>query len=176
MANAQETYCTNLIKKTVDTLVAAHAPLTLEQTRIDVPGLMLVLMQFCPKNPLLTWALSYTGKLNLVRKVQQRTLRAYSIDSYYVSTAYKYMRSYRLWLYQLLEDVPSDVYAISASCDDKRKVYTLNPKTLFRSTSESPHSRFRLHKGARLALCHLDVSLLLEIIFFVYATSPLVSH
>jgi hypothetical protein len=116
------TSISNLIKKTVEALEAAHAPLTLEQARIDVPGLMWVSMQFCPKNPLSTRALSYTGKLNLVHKVQQRTLRAYSIDSHYVSAAYKYMRSFGLWLYQLLEDAHSDVSVISASCDDKCKV------------------------------------------------------
>jgi hypothetical protein len=121
------TSISNLINKTVEALMAEHAPLTLEQARIEVPGLMWVSMQFCPKNPLSTQALSYTGKLNLVHKVQQRTLRASSIDSHYVAAAYKYMRSYGSWLCHLLDDVNSDVSVFSASCDDKCKVtpYTI---------------------------------------------------
>jgi len=116
------TSISNLIKKTVEALVVEHAPLTLEQARIEVPGLMWVSMQFCPKNALSTQALSYTGKLNLVHMVSQRTLKAVSIYSHYVATFYKYMRSYGSWLCHLLEDVNNDVYVFSASYDDKCKV------------------------------------------------------
>jgi hypothetical protein len=133
------TSISNLIKKTVEALEAAHSPLTLEQAHIEVPGLVWVSMQFCPKNPLSTRALSYTGKLNLVHKVQQRTLRAYSIDSHYVSAAYKYMRSFGLWLHQLLEDVQSDLKVISASCDDKCKV---TPSSLCFYVCASFHRRY----------------------------------
>jgi hypothetical protein len=117
----------NLIKMTVDALEAEHAPKTLEEVGIQVPGLMWVSVQFCPKNPLSTRALNYTGKLKLVHKVQQRTLRAASIDSHYVAAAYKYMRSYGLWLHNLLEDFNSDLCVISASCDDMCEVNVGEP-------------------------------------------------
>jgi hypothetical protein len=116
------TSISSLIKKTVEALEEKYAPLTLDQAKIEVPGLMWVSMQFCPKNPLSARSLNYTGKLNLVHKVQQRTLRATSIDSHYVAAAYKYMRSYGLWLHNLLVDVQSELSVISASCDDKCKV------------------------------------------------------
>ena len=116
------TSISSLIRKTIEALVVEHAPLTLEQAHIEVPGLMWVSLQFCPKNPRSNQALSYTSKLNMVRKVQQRTLRALSIDSYYVATAYKFMRSYGSWFCHLLNDVNSDVCVFSASCDDKCQV------------------------------------------------------
>jgi len=66
-------------------------------------------------------ALDYTGALKLAHKVQQRTLRATNIDSHYVSTAYKYMRSYGLWLSELLDEARCfDMSVISASCDDNK--------------------------------------------------------
>ena len=67
-------------------------------------------------------ALNYTGVLNLKHKVQQRTLRASSIDAHYVAAAYKYMRSYGLWLQEQLEEANNKFYVISASCDAKCKV------------------------------------------------------
>jgi hypothetical protein len=112
----------DLIKKTVNALEIEHAPKTLEEVGIQVPGLMWMSVQFCAKNPLSSRALQYTGKLNLVHKVQQRTLRAWSVDSHYVAAAYKYMRSYALWLHNMLDDVNTDLTVISASCDDKCKV------------------------------------------------------
>ncbi len=115
----------DLIKKTVAALEADHAPKTLEEVGIQVPGLMWVSVQFCAKNPLSSRALHYTGKLNLVHKVQQRTLRAYSIHSHYVSATYKYMRSYAMWLHGMLVDADSDLSVISTSCDDKCKVPSL---------------------------------------------------
>ncbi len=115
----------DLIKKTVSALEDEQAPKTLEEVGIEVPGLMWVYIQFCAKNILSSRALNYTGKFKLVHKVQQRTLRAWSIDSHYVSAAYKYMRSYGIWLHNLLEDVHSDLTIVSASCDDKCKVAPL---------------------------------------------------
>ncbi len=67
-------------------------------------------------------ALNYTGALNLKHKVQQRTWKAYGIDAHYVADAYKYMRSYELWLHEQLHQVNSGFSVISASCDDKCKV------------------------------------------------------
>ena len=70
-------------------------------------------------------ALEYIGALKLAHKVQQRTLRATSIDSHYVAAAYKYMRSYGFWLSELLDEARCfDMSVISASCDDKCKVLT----------------------------------------------------
>ncbi len=115
----------DLTKKTVVALEADHAPKTLEEVGIQVPGLIWVIVRFCAKNPLSSRALHYAGKLNLVHTVQQRTLRAYTIDFHYVSTTYKYMRSYAMWLHGLLVDVDSDLSVISTSCDDKCKVPTL---------------------------------------------------
>jgi hypothetical protein len=116
------TSISDLIKKTVSALELEHAPRTLEEVGIEVPGEMWVSMQFCAKNPLSARALDYTGSLNLVHKVQQRTLRATSDDAHYVAAAYKYMRSYGLWLHTMLDDVHSDFSVVSASCDDKCKV------------------------------------------------------
>ncbi len=113
----------DLIKKTVVALEADHAPKTLEEVGIQVPGLMWGYVQFCAKIPLSSRALHYTGKLNLVHKVQQRTLRAHTIDSHYVAATYKYMRSYGPWLHGLLSDVDSDLSVISTSCDDKCKAH-----------------------------------------------------
>lgn len=112
----------SLIKKTVDALEAEHHPKTLEQAGIEVPGPMWVSLQFCAKNSTSAKSLDYTGKLNLVHKVQQRTLRASSIDAHYVAAAYKYMRSWGLWLSDMLAEAGSDQTVISASCDDKCKV------------------------------------------------------
>jgi hypothetical protein len=114
----------DLIKKTVNALEVDHAQKTLEEVGIQVPGLMWVSVQICAKNPLSSIALHYTGKLNLVHRVQQRTLRAWSVDSNYVAAAYKYMRSYGLWLRNLLDDINNDLTVISASCDDKCKVFS----------------------------------------------------
>ena len=114
------TFIADLIKKTVDALEADHAPKNLEEVGIRIPGHMWVSIQFCAKNPLSSRALQYTGKLNLlVHKVQQRTLKAQSIDSHFVLASYKYMRSYGVWLHGLLSDVDSELYVISTSCDDK---------------------------------------------------------
>ena len=113
----------DLIKKTVVALEADHAPKTLEEVAIQVPGLTWVSIQFCAKNSLSSRALQYTGKLNLVHKVQQRNLKAQSIDSHYASAAYKYMRSYGVWLHGLLSDVDGDLSVISTLCDDKYKVH-----------------------------------------------------
>ena len=112
----------NLIKRTVEALEAKHAPNTLNEVGIQVPGEMWVSIQFCPKNPSSARALQYTGKLNLLHKVQQRTLRATSVDSHYVAAAYKYMRNYALWLSKLLVSVNNNLSITSASCDDKCKV------------------------------------------------------
>jgi hypothetical protein len=60
----------DLIKKTVDALEADHAPKTLEEVGIQVPGLIWVSIQCCAKNPLSSRDLQYTGKLNLVHNVQ----------------------------------------------------------------------------------------------------------
>ena len=62
-----------------------------------------------------------TGK-QIDNRVQQRTLRATSKDSHYVAAAYKYMRSYGLWLHEQLVEARCDMSVISASCDDKCKV------------------------------------------------------
>ncbi len=83
---------------------------------------MWVSAQFCAKNPLSSKAHQHTGKFNLVHKMQQRTLRAWIVNSHYVAAAYKYMRSYALRLHNLLDDVNSNLTIISASCDDKCKV------------------------------------------------------
>jgi hypothetical protein len=82
-----------------------------------------VSLQFCPKNPLSSSALNYTGSLELKHMVQQRKLRASSIDSHYVAAAYKYMRSYGLWLHEQIQEIDSSLSVISASCDDKCKVF-----------------------------------------------------
>jgi len=94
------TSVSNLISITVDALEVKHAPKTLEEGGVGVPSPSWVLLQFCPKNPLSSSALNYTGDLKLKYMVQQRTLMASSIDSHYVATAYKYMRSYGLWLHE----------------------------------------------------------------------------
>ena len=86
----------SLVKKTIDGLLEEHAPKTLEEARIKVPSLTWVQLQFCPKNPRSATSVNYTGALNLAHRVQQRTLRATSIDSHYVAATYKYMRSYGL--------------------------------------------------------------------------------
>jgi hypothetical protein len=112
----------SLIKRTIDALLVQHHPKTLEEVGVQVPSLTWVSLQFCAKNPLAGRALNYTGELNLSHKVQQRTLRSTSIDSHYVAAAYKYMRSYGLWLYDLLQEAGCDMPVISASCDDKCKV------------------------------------------------------
>ena len=59
----------NLIKRTIEALEAKHAPNTLDEVGIQVPGEMWVSIQFCPKNPASARALQYTGKLNLLHKV-----------------------------------------------------------------------------------------------------------
>ena len=112
----------NLIKTIVDALELQHTPKTLEESGIQVPSLTWVTLQFCAKNPLSSSALNYTGDLKLMHKVQQRTLRATSADSHYVAAAYKYMRHYALWLHEQLVEVDSDLFVVSASCDDKCKV------------------------------------------------------
>jgi hypothetical protein len=147
----------------------------LEEVGIEVLKLMWVSVQFCAKN-LLSWtALNYTGKFQLVHKVQQRTLRAWSIDSHYVSAAYTYKWSYGVWLNNLLEDVHSDLTVVSASCDDKCKVasrkiyisfgvclYVHNADIIFqyRSLSERPHYPFSCRRGTIHLLCRPDASLL----------------
>ena len=112
----------SLIKKTIDALLVQYYPKTLEEVGVQVPSLTWVSLQFCVKNPLAGRALNYTCELNLTHKVQQRTLRATSIDSHYVADAYKYTWSCGLWLYDLLQEAGCDVRVISASCDDKCKV------------------------------------------------------
>ena len=112
----------SLVKKTIDGLLEEHAPKTLEEAGIKVPSLTWVQLQFCPKNPRSATSLNYTGALNLAHRVQQRTLRTTSIDSHYVAAAYKYMRSYGLWLHEQLVEARCDMSVISASCDDKCKV------------------------------------------------------
>ena len=112
----------DLIRKRLNALEVDHDPKTLAEVDIQVPGLMWVSVQFCAKNPLSSRALYYTGKLKLVYKVQQRTLRSTSIYSHYVAAAYKYMRSYGMWLHGKLVDVNSDLSIIFASCDGKCKV------------------------------------------------------
>ena len=77
---------------------------------------------FFPKNPRFATSLNYTGALNLAHRVQQRTLRATSIDSHYVAASHKYMRSNGLWLHEQLVEARCDMSVISASCDDKCKV------------------------------------------------------
>ena len=116
------TSISSLIQKTVDELKIQHAPKTLEEAEIQVPSPSWVSLQFCPKNPLPASALNYTGTLNLTHQVQQRILRASSVDSHYVAAAYKYMRSYGLWLHEQLVEANSGLSVISASCDDKCKV------------------------------------------------------
>jgi hypothetical protein len=62
--------------------------------------------------------------LNLVHKLQQRTLKATSVDRHYVAAAYKYMRGYAVWLHELLVDAGDTTHqVIYASCDDKCKVW-----------------------------------------------------
>ena len=112
----------SLVNKTIDGLLEVHAPKTLEEAGIKIPSITWVQLQFCPKNPRSATSLNYTGALNLAHRVQQRTLRATSIDSHYVAAAYKYMRSYGLWLQEQQEEAKSKFCVISASCDDKCKV------------------------------------------------------
>jgi hypothetical protein len=112
----------NLIQQTVDSLKGKHFPKTLEEAGVQVPSRSWVLLQFSPKNPMSSSALNYTGAQNLKHKVQHRTLKAYNIDAHYVAAAYKYMRSYGLWLHEQLHQVNSGFSVISASCDDKCKV------------------------------------------------------
>jgi hypothetical protein len=80
----------HLIKKTVEALEAEHAPKSLKEAGIQVPSKMWVSFYFCPKNPLSAKSLNYTGKLELMQKVQQCILRATSIDAHYVAAAYVY--------------------------------------------------------------------------------------
>ena len=112
----------NLIKITVDTLEIQHTPKTLEESGIQVPSLVRATLQLCAKNLLCSSVLNHTGALNLVHKVQQRTLRATSIDSHYVAVAYTYMRHYALWLHALSVDASGNLSVRSASCDDKYTV------------------------------------------------------
>ena len=119
----------SLIQKTVDALLVQHSPKTLEETWVQVPSLTWVSLQFCAKNPLAGRSLNYTCALNLSHKVQQRTLRATSIDSHYVSSTYKYMWSYGLWLHDLLQEAYCDMPVISGSCDDNCKM--LPPPSFF---------------------------------------------
>ncbi len=112
----------SLVEKTIDGLLEVHAPKTLEEAGIKIPSITWVQLQFCPKNPRSATSLNYTGALNLAHRVQQRTLRATSIYSHYVAAAYKYMRSYGLWLHEKLVEARCDMSAISPSCDDKCKV------------------------------------------------------
>jgi hypothetical protein len=121
------TYIPNLIKITVDALWLQHAPKTLEKSWIEVPSLTWVTPQFCAKNPLSSCALNYTGDSKLVQKVQQRPLRATSVDSHYVAAAYKYMRNYALWLHEQLDEADSNMSVIFVSCDDKCKVICVPP-------------------------------------------------
>jgi hypothetical protein len=164
----------SIIQKTAEALLLQHSPKTLEEAGVQVSSLTWVSLQFCAKNQLAGRALNYTCALKLAHKVQQRTLRATSIDSHYVSAAYKYMRSYGLWLSKLLDEARCfDMSVISASCDDKCKV--LPPSfpqllksecviwhmiLLCRSTLGSRHCPSNHHRGASLALCLLDTTLL----------------
>ena len=116
------TSITSLIQKSVDAIFVQHTPKTWEEAGIQNPSLTCVSLQFCAKNPLVGRALNYTCALKLAHKVHQRTLRATSIDSHYVSAAYTYMRSYGLWLHELLDEAQCDLSVVSASCDDKCKV------------------------------------------------------
>ncbi len=116
------TYVPSLAKKTIDGLLQEHAPKTLEEAGIKVPSFTWVQLQFCAKNTRSSTSLIYTGALKVAHRVQQCTLRATSIDSHYVAAAYKYMRSYGLWLHELLVEARCDMSVISASCDDKCKV------------------------------------------------------
>jgi len=59
----------DLVKNTVKALKGNHAPKTLEEVGIQVPGLMWVCVKFCAKNPRSSMALNYMGKLKLVHKV-----------------------------------------------------------------------------------------------------------
>jgi hypothetical protein len=117
-----ETSIPNLIKIAVEAPGAQHAPRTLEASGIEFPSLTWVILQFCAKNPLCLRALNYTCALKLAHDVQQRTLRATSTDSHYVAVAYKYMRSYGLWLHEQLHKANSGMSVIPASFDDKCKV------------------------------------------------------
>jgi len=117
----------NLLKMTIAALELQHAPKTLEESGINVPSLTWVTLQFCANNPLSSSDLNYTGDLKLVHKVQQRTLRATSTSSDYIAAAYKYMRHYAMWLHEQLLEADSDMVMISASCDDKCKVFSSLP-------------------------------------------------
>ncbi len=103
------TYVNNLILITVAALEAKHTPKTLAEAGISVPSRSWVSLQSNPKNPVSAHALNYTGVLNLKHKVQQRTLRASSIDAHYVVADYKYMRSYGLWLQEQLEETNNKI-------------------------------------------------------------------
>ena len=110
----------NLVKSTTETLKDKHAfQNTLDEAGIQVSREMWVSIQFCAKNLTSTRDLLYTDKLNLVHKVQKRTLRATSVDSNYVAAAYKCMRNYGLWLSKLVISVNNNLSVIFASCDDK---------------------------------------------------------
>ncbi len=169
----------NLIHITVAALEAKHTPKTLTEAGIEVPYRSWVSLQFSPKNPVSAQALNYTCVLNLKHKVQQRTLRASSIDAHYVADAYKYMRSYGLWLQEQLEEANNKSCVISASCDDKCKVPPRFMRApfplclcirihklmllhevphlvfvlLYRSMLESHHCPFNWQQEARHTLC-----------------------
>ena len=98
MSVATSTPC--FINNTIDGLLKDYAPKTLEEAGIQVSSLTWVSLQFRAKDPFSASVLNYTCALKLAHKVQQRTLRATSIDSIYVEAAYKYMRIYGLWLHE----------------------------------------------------------------------------
>jgi hypothetical protein len=122
----------DLMKMTMSALEAKHSPIILEEVGIQMQGEMWVSMQFCAKNLASAIGLNYTCALNLLHKVQQRTLRATSVDANYVAAAYKYIRSYGRCLHTLLEDAHSDFVVVSASCDDKFKVCDVDVRVSMR--------------------------------------------
>ena len=79
----------------------------------SIPSASLVRLQFTPRNPYAHTALSFTSKIPVQYKIQQRQLRISHPDDHYCSAQFKYMRNMAVLL-------GSD--CAMYFCDDKAKI------------------------------------------------------
>ena len=93
---------TALIEKVRRALMAKN-PGGLEAAKIFIPSATYVEYQFVPKDSRTAAALNYTGRAQVRRAVQKRTLRCDSIDSHYAAALFKYMRRYGVLVAKLIQ-------------------------------------------------------------------------
>jgi hypothetical protein len=98
----------------------------LSEVGIKIPSESWIVYQCSPKHPLYVASLHYTGKANIKKKVQLRTLRAHHVDSHYCAALKKYIKHMGVRATNVLEShTPNDEEPACVafySLDDKAKV------------------------------------------------------